>query len=91
MSAAAGPYARLDELTAIAGRFESELVARPGDRERLAQGHGRAMAARSAEIDRLQAFTIYFDGRIPNPLTATITGTEGRTGSGSAPRAIGSS
>lgn len=49
------PYARLDELTAIAGRFEHELAARPGDRERLAQGHGRTMAARSAEIDRLLA------------------------------------
>jgi len=55
VSVTAGPYARLDELTAIAGRFESELIARPGDRERLAQGHARAIAARSAEIDRLLA------------------------------------
>lgn len=55
MTAAAGLYARLDELTAIAGRFEHELQERPGDRERLAQGHGRTMAARSAEIDRLLA------------------------------------
>ena len=27
----------------------------------------------------LQAFTIYFEGRIPNPMTATITYTDGRT------------
>jgi hypothetical protein len=55
VTAAAGPYARLDELTAIAGRFEDELIGRPSDRERLALGHGRAMAARSAEIDQLLA------------------------------------
>lgn len=47
------PFARLDELTTIAGRFEAELLARPGDRARLAQGHGRAMDARTAEINRL--------------------------------------
>jgi hypothetical protein len=52
---AGGPFGRLDELTAIAGRFEDELVRNPGDRVRLAQGHGRAMDARMAEIDRLRA------------------------------------
>jgi hypothetical protein len=31
------------------------LSLQPRDRERLAQGHGRAMTARSAEIDRLLA------------------------------------
>jgi hypothetical protein len=53
VSAGAGPFGRLDELTAIAGRFEAELVRQPGDRARLAQGHGRAMDARTAEINRL--------------------------------------
>ncbi|MGI8447566.1 MAG: hypothetical protein ACR2MP_10395 [Streptosporangiaceae bacterium] len=53
MTAAAGPYARLDELTAIAARFEGEMAGRPADAGRLAQGHGRATAARAAEIDRL--------------------------------------
>jgi hypothetical protein len=50
-----GQFARLDELTAIAGRFEGEMSGRPGDVERLAQGHGRAMDARAAEIDRPRA------------------------------------
>ena len=50
-----GQFARLDELTAITGRFEGEMAGRPGDVERLAQGHGRAIDARTAEIDRLRA------------------------------------
>jgi hypothetical protein len=49
------PFGRLDELTAIAGRFEDEMTGRGADVERLAQGHGRAMDARAAEIDRLRA------------------------------------
>lgn len=55
MTAAAGAFARLDELTAITMRFEDEMTRRPDDTPRLAQGHGRAMDARTAEINRLRA------------------------------------
>jgi hypothetical protein len=55
VTAVAGLFGRLDELTAIAGRFESEMADRAADVERLVQGHGRAMDERAAEIDRLRA------------------------------------
>jgi phenylalanyl-tRNA synthetase beta subunit len=50
---APSPFGRLDELTAIAGRFEDEFDRQPGDRARLAPGHERTMDARTAEINRL--------------------------------------
>jgi hypothetical protein len=55
VTAAADPFARLDELTQITLRFEGEMAGRAADVERLAQGHGRAMDARTAEIGRLRA------------------------------------
>ncbi len=39
-----------------------------------------ALSAGFVRREALQAFTIYFDGRIPTPMkTATITYTDGRT------------
>jgi putative transposase len=76
--------ARLRKVTRNRGQFPSEQAALKVlclTVRNLEEFRGRSVGIRSSGWKQaLQAFTIYFEGRIPTPMrTATITYTDGRT------------